>query len=149
MLKQAVRRHADRFPDDFMFILIGKEFSNWRSQFVTSNSDKMGLRHAPMAFTEQGVAMLSTVLNSERAIDVNIAIMRTFVKLRQMLVSDAQLAKKLAELEAKYNGQFRIVFDALNELMVAPEPKRKQIGFNVNEPGTGYKAKRAATARGK
>ena len=149
MLKQAVRRHADRFPDDFMFILIGKEFSNWRSQFVTSNSDKMGLRHAPMAFTEQGVAMLSTVLNSERAIDVNIAIIRTFVKLRQMLDSHAQLAKKLAELEAKYDGQFRVVFEALNELMAAPEPRRKQIGFNVNEPGTGYKAKRAATARGK
>lgn len=108
-LKQAVRRNADRFPDDFMFVLTGKEFINWRSQFVTSNSDKMGLRHAPMAFTEQGVAMLSTVLNSERAIDVNIAIMRTFVKLRQMLDSHARLAKKLAELEAKYDGQFRIV----------------------------------------
>ena len=108
-LKQAVRRNADRFPDDFMFVLTGKEFINWRSQFVTSNSDKMGLRHAPMAFTEQGVAMLSTVLNSERAIDVNIAIMRTFVKLRQMLDSHAKLAKKLAELEAKYDGQFRIV----------------------------------------
>ena len=108
-LRQAVRRNADRFPDDFMFVLAGKEFINWRSQFVTSNSDKMGLRHAPMAFTEQGVAMLSTVLNSERAIDVNIAIMRTFVKLRQMLDSHAKLAKKLAELEAKYDGQFRIV----------------------------------------
>ena len=93
--------------------------------------------------------MLSTVLNSERAIDVNIAIMRIFVKLRQMLDSHAQLAKKLAELEAKYDGQFRVVFEALNELMAAPEPRRKQIGFNVNEPGTGYKAKRAATARGK
>ena len=109
VLKQAVRRNVDRFPDDFMFVLTGKEFINWRSQFVTSNSDKMGLRHAPMAFTEQGVAMLSTVLNSERAIDVNIAIMRTFVKLRQMLDSHARLAKKLAELEAKYDGQFRIV----------------------------------------
>ena len=108
-LRQAVRRNADRFPDDFMFVLTGKEFINWRSQFVTSNSDKMGLRHAPMAFTEQGVAMLATVLNSERAIDVNIAIMRTFVKLRQMLDSHVQLAKKLAELEAKYDGQFRIV----------------------------------------
>ena len=108
-LRQAVRRNADRFPDDFMFVLTGKEFINWRSQFVTSNSDKMGLRHAPMAFTEQGVAMLATVLNSKRAIDVNIAIMRTFVKLRQMLDSHARLAKKLAELEAKYNGQFRIV----------------------------------------
>ncbi len=147
VLKQAVRRNVDRFPDDFMFVLTGKEFINWRSQFVTSNSDKMGLRHAPMAFTEQGVAMLSTVLNSKRAIDVNIAIMRTFVKLRQMLDSHAQLAKKLAELEAKYDGQFRIVFDALNELMAAPEPKRKQIGFNVNDPGAGYKAKRSATGK--
>ena len=108
-LRQAVRRNADRFPDAFMFVLTGKEFINWRSQFVTSNSDKMGLRHAPMAFTEQGVAMLATVLNSKRAIDVNIAIMRTFVKLRQMLDSHARLAKKLAELEAKYDGQFRIV----------------------------------------
>lgn len=109
VLKQAVRRNADRFPDAFMFVLTGKEFINWRSQFVTSNSDKMGLRHAPMAFTEQGVAMLATVLNSKRAIDVNIAIMRTFVKLRQMLDSHARLSKKLAELEAKYDGQFRIV----------------------------------------
>ena len=109
VLKQAVRRNADRFPDDFMFGLTGKEFINWRSQFVTSNSDKMGFRHAPMAFTEQGVAMLATVLNSKRAIDVNIAIMRTFVKLRQMLDSHARLAKKLAELETKYDGQFRIV----------------------------------------
>lgn len=108
-LRQAVRRNADRFPDAFMFVLTGKEFINWRSQIVTSNSDKMGLRHAPMAFTEQGVAMLATVLNSKRAIDVNIAIMRTFVKLRQMLDSHARLAKKLAELEAKYDGQFRIV----------------------------------------
>ena len=144
-LKQAVRRNADRFPDDFMFVLPGKEFINWRSQFVTSNSDKMGLRYAPMAFTEQGVAMLSTVLNSERAIDVNIAIMRTFVKLRQMLDSHAKLAKKLAELEAKYDGQFRLVFDALNELMAPPEPKRKPIGFNVNDPGARYRAKRTGT----
>ena len=100
-----------------------------------------------MAFTEQGVAMLSTVLNSKRAIDVKIAIMRTFVKLRQMLDSHARLAKKLAELEAKYDGQFRIVFDALNELMTPPGPKRKQIGFNVNGPGTGYKAKQTVAAQ--
>ena len=147
VLKQAVRRHADRFPCDFMFVLTEKELSNWRSQFVISNSDKMGLRHAPMVFTEQGVAMLSTVLNSERAIDVNIAIMRTFVKLRQMLDSHAKLARRLAELEAKYDGQFRIVFDALNELMASPEPKRKPIGFNVNDPGTRYKAEAAAIGR--
>ncbi len=146
VLKQAVRRHANRFPDDFMFVLNRREFANLTSQSVISSSWG-GLRHAPMVFTEQGVAMLSTVLNSERAIDVNIAIMRTFVKLRQMLDSHAKLAKKLAELEAKYDGQFRIVFDALNELMVPPEPKRKPIGFNVNDPVTGYKAKQPARGR--
>ena len=108
VLKQAVRRNADRFPDDFMFVLDRQEFANLTSQSVISSSWG-GLRHAPMAFTEQGVAMLATVLNSKRAIDVNIAIMRTFVKLRQMLDSHVQLAKKLAELEAKYDGQFRIV----------------------------------------
>ena len=107
-LRQAVRRNADRFPDAFMFVLDRQEFANLTSQSVISSSWG-GLRHAPMAFTEQGVAMLATVLNSKRAIDVNIAIMRTFVKLRQMLDSHARLAKKLAELEAKYNGQFRIV----------------------------------------
>jgi hypothetical protein len=142
VLKQAVRRNLDRFPDDFMFVLSDDELSHWRSQFVTSNSDRMGLRHAPMAFTEQGVAMLSTVLNSKRAIDVNIAIMRTFVKLRQMLDSHAKLAEKLAELEAKYDGQFRVVFEALNELMAEPEPKRKPIGFSVKERRARYAVKR-------
>jgi hypothetical protein len=92
-----------------------------------------------MAFTEQGVAMLSTVLNSKRAIGVNIAIMRTFVKLRQMLDSHVQLAQKLAELEAKYDGQFRVVFEALNELMAEPEPKRRPIiGFSVKERRARY-----------
>ena len=141
VLKQAVRRNVDRFPTDFMFVLSGDELSNWRSQFVTSNSDRMGLRHAPMAFTEQGVAMLSSVLNSDRAIGVNIAIMRTFVKLRQMFDSHAKLAQKLAELEAKYDGQFRVVFEALNELMAPPEPKRRPIGFSVKERRVRYAVK--------
>ena len=141
VLKQAVRRNVDRFPADFMFVLSGDELSNWRSQFVTSNSDRMGLRHAPMAFTEQGVAMLSSVLNSDRAIGVNIAIMRTFVKLRQMFDSHAKLAQKLAELEAKYDGQFRVVFEALNELMAPPEPKRRPIGFSVKERRVRYAVK--------
>ncbi|RPI77455.1 MAG: ORF6N domain-containing protein [Desulfobacteraceae bacterium] len=92
-LKQAVKRNADRFPDDFMFILNRTEFTNWRSQFVTSNSDRMGLRHSPMAFTEQGVAMISSVLNSPRAIQVNIAIMRAFVQLRTILSTHADLRK--------------------------------------------------------
>jgi hypothetical protein len=121
-LKEQVRRNSDRFPEDFMFVLTPEEFANWRSHFATSNSDRMGLRHAPMAFTEQGVAMLSTVLNSKRAIGVNIAIMRTFVKLRQMLDSHVQLAQKLAELEAKYDGQFRVVFVDTHSLRMGLQP---------------------------
>src|SRR4030042_3544869 len=104
-LKQAVRRNIKRFPRDFMFELTEEEFKNWRSHFVTSKSDKIGLRHRPMAFTEQGVAMLSSVLNSERAIDGNIEIMRAFVRLRQMIVSNASLARKLDDLEKKYDVQ--------------------------------------------
>jgi hypothetical protein len=144
-LKQAVKRHADRFPDDFMFVLDRKEFMQWRSQFVTSISDRMGLRHAPMAFTEQGVAMLSSVLNSPRAIQVNIAIMRAFVQLRAILSTHANLARKLAELEKKYDAQFRVVFDALHQLMAPTAPSRKQIGFEVKERAARYggKAKRS------
>ena len=98
-LKQAVKRNPARFPEDFMFVLSPKEFANWRSHFVTSNSDRMGLRHAPMAFTEQGVAMLSGVLNSQRAVRVNVAIMRAFVQLRGILATHADLARKLEALE--------------------------------------------------
>jgi len=94
-LKQAVKRNRRRFPPDFMFVLDPQEFSEWRSQFVTSNADRMGLRHVPMAFTEQGIAMLLSVLNSERAIQVNIAIMRAFVKLREMITTHKKLADKL------------------------------------------------------
>jgi hypothetical protein len=129
-LKQAVRRNLERFPDDFMFILSPEEFHIWRSQFVTSKEDRKGLRYPPMAFTERGVAMLSSVLKTPRAVQVNIAIMRTFVQLREMLSGNAQLAQKLAELERKYDHQFKIVFDAIRQLMAPPEPpKRKQIGF--------------------
>jgi putative hemolysin len=96
-----------------------------------------------MAFTEQGVAMLSSVVNSKRAIDVNIAIMRTFVKLRQMLDSHAELAKKLATLESKYDEQLRVVFEVLNELMAAPEPKRKPIGFSVKERRARYSVRKS------
>jgi len=140
-LKEAVRRNTDRFPEDFAFVLDREEFTNLRSQSATSSSWG-GTRYPPMAFTEQGVAMLSSVLRSQRAIDVNIAIMRTFVKLRQMLESHAKLATKLAELEDKYDEQFRVVFEVLNELMSPPEPKRKQIGFSVREERAKYKAKR-------
>jgi len=132
-LKQAVKRNEARFPEDFMFVLNRQELANWRSQFVTSNADKMGLRRSPMAFTEQGVAMLSSVLNSEQAVQVNIAIIRAFVRLRQILASHADLARKLEELEKKYDAQFRVVFDALRQLVNPPEPKKKEIGFHARE----------------
>jgi hypothetical protein len=138
VLKQAVRRSIKRFPPDFMFELTREEFENWRSQFVTSNGDKMGLRYAPMAFTEHGVAMLSSVLKSERAIEVNIAIIRAFVSLRQMLVSHERLARKLEEMEMNYDERFRIVFEAIQQLAAPPDPPRKRIGFEVGEPKPKY-----------
>ncbi len=94
VLKQSVRRNIDRFPDDFMFELSKKEFENWRSQFVISNLDKMGLRHSPMAFTEQGVAMLSSVLRSKAAIQINIQIMRAFTRIRQIILDSADLRRE-------------------------------------------------------
>ena len=128
-LKQAVRRNSKRFPDDFMFELTTQEFENWRSQFVTSNKEKMGLRYKPMAFTEQGVAMLSSVLNSERAILVNIQIIRTFTKLREMLATHKDLQKKVVAMEGKYDKQFKIVFDAIKQLLKLPEKPKKRIGY--------------------
>lgn len=129
-LIQAVKRNPDRFPADFMFQLNKRELENWRSHFVTSNPGvKMGLRRPPYAFTEQGVAMLSSVLNSKRAIKVNVAIMRTFVRLREMIISNKELAQRLDELEKKYDQQFKLVFDAIRELMTPPEPKKRPIGF--------------------
>ena len=138
VLKQAVRRNRDRFPDDFMFELSKEEFADWKSQIVTSNSDRMGWRHLPMAFTEQGVAMLSSVLRSQRAVQVNIEIMRAFVKLRQLLQSNADLARKLAAMEKKYDGQFKVVFDAIRQLMEPPERPRNRIGFQVREKRKKY-----------
>jgi hypothetical protein len=121
-----------RVPEDFMFQLTQEEFENWRSQIATSNpAAKMGIRRRPFAFTEQGVAMLSSVLNSERAIEVNIAIMRAFVKLREILATHKDLARKLDELEKQYDAQFRIVFEAIRQLMLPlPAPAKKgKIGF--------------------
>lgn len=127
-LNQAVRRNLDRFPEDFMFQLTQEEFNNLKSQIVTSSWG--GIRRAlPYAFTEQGIAMLSGVLKSPRAIRVNIEIMRTFVKLSQMLASNAELARKLNELGKKYDRQFKIVFDAIRELMTPPAARTKPIGF--------------------
>ncbi len=137
VLVQAVKRNSERFPEDFMFQLTAEEFENLKSQFVTSSWG--GIRRAtPYAFTEQGVAMLSGVLNSKRAVQVNIAIMRAFVKLREMIASNKELAKKLDELEKKYDMQFKIVFDAIRQLMAPPEPKEKKIGF-VKESRARYR----------
>ena len=125
---QAVKRNIARFPVDFMFQLNRKEFQNLKSQFVISSWG--GLRRStPYAFTEQGVAMLSSVLRSQRAISVNIQIMRAFVHLRRILESHAELARKLYALEKKYNSQFKVVFDAIRELMAPPAPTRRPIGF--------------------
>ena len=143
-LVQAVKRNIERFPGDFMFQLSEAEFENLKSQIVTSTASgnprlrsqsvilKRGhhIKYLPYAFTEQGVAMLSSVLHSARAVHVNIEIMRAFVRLRQMLASNVELARKLAVLEKKYDAQFRVVFDAIRELMVPPQPKKKRpIGF--------------------
>ena len=138
-LKQTVRRNAKRFPDDFMFELTPDEFQRLRSQIVTSKPERRGgTQYAPMTFTEQGVAMLSGLLNSDRAIEVNILIMRTFVKLRRMLETHAALARKLTEMEQRYDQQFRAVFEALNELLSPPGPPRKPIGFGVREARARY-----------
>jgi hypothetical protein len=148
-LKQAVRRNAKRFPQDFMLELSKEEFENWRSQFVTSNRDRMGLRYRPMAFTEQGVAMLSSVLNSERAIEVNIAIMRVFVRLREMMATHKELAFKLIELEERLEGhdeQIQNIFEAIRQLMTPPDSPRKKIGF-VNEPAARYGKGKSGGAR--
>lgn len=129
-LNLAVKRNADRFPEDFAFQLTEKEVAGLRFQFETSKRGRGGRRYLPHAFTEQGVAMLSSVLRSSRAVQVNIAIMRAFVRLREMLMSNADLARKLLALENKYDTQFKIVFDAIRELMQGPPPSRKpRIGF--------------------
>ncbi len=135
-LNEQIKRNLSRFPDDFMFQLTQLEFQNLRSQFATSSlrfqiatSSWGGQRYLPYAFTEQGVAMLSSVLRSERAIHVNIQIMRTFTKLREILASHKDLQKKIEDMEKKYDQQFKIVFDAIKALLTVPESKAKKIGF--------------------
>lgn len=131
-LNRAVKRNLERFPDDFMFQLTSEESDSLRCQTGISNEQRGGRRYLPYAFTEQGVAMLSSVLRSERAVQVNIAIMRAFVRLRQMLSTNADLARKLEEMEKKYDGQFKIVFDALRQLMGPPPAKpKREIGFHT------------------
>jgi len=127
-LIQAVKRNTARFPEDFMFQITLEECDNLKSQFVISSWGGPR-RSSPYAFTEQGVAMLSSVLRSERAVQVNIAIMRAFVKLRRMIASNEALSKRLDELEAKYDQRFKAVFDAIRALMEPPVPPRRSIGF--------------------
>jgi len=136
-LVRAVKRNISRFPHDFMFQLSKDEFENLRCHFGTS-SQWGGRRYPPYAFTEQGVAMLSSILKSRRAIKVNIEIMRAFVRLRRMLSTHADLARKLEALEKKYDAQFKVVFEAIRELMKPPETKKRPIGFLVEEPKVPY-----------
>ena len=133
VLNQAVKRNTDRFPDDFMFQLTQEEATaifRSRSQFVILKRGG-NIKYLPYVFTEQGVAMLSSVLNSDRAVQVNIGIMRAFVQLRQMLSSNAELARKLESLEKKYDSQFKVVFDAIRQLMSPPAKPSREIGFHV------------------
>ena len=131
-LLQAVKRNCERFPPDFLFQLSENEFSNLRSQIVTSSWG--GRRSPPYAFTEQGVAMLSGVLRGRRAVAVNVEIMRAFVRLRRLLLSQAELGRKLLALERRYDRQFKVVFDAIRQIM-APDvpPKRRRIGFRADK----------------
>jgi hypothetical protein len=129
-LVRAVKRNLDRFPHDFGFQLTAKEFTNLRCQTGTSSSWG-GRRTPPWAFTEQGVAMLSSVLRSKRAVQVNIEIMRAFVRLRELLATHADLARRLDELEKKYDKQFAVVFDAIRQLMAPPKEEKREIGYHT------------------
>jgi len=146
-LNEQVKRNRQRFPEDFMFQLSPDEWSNLKSQSAISSWG--GVRHAPYAFTEQGVAMLSSVLRSPRAVQVNVEIMRTFVRLRRILAENAGLARRLAELEKKYDVQFKVVFDAIRNLMQPPEPKKKRIGFITDDGRSGGNSASDFTARDK
>ena len=135
-LKEAVRRNHDRFPPDFMFEMTEAEFQEWRTQFATSNADKMGLRHKPYCFTEQGVTMLSCVLNSQRAIIVNIQIIRIFSQMREMLMSHKDILLQLEKLEKmvyKNSADIENIFSALRHLLQSSTSPRKKIGFRQTE----------------
>ena len=136
ILKRAVKRNIDRFPDDFVFELNEKELKDLRCQFGTSSWG--GTRYPPLAFTEQGVAMLSSVLRSKRAIQVNVQIMRAFSKLREMLSTHEDLKKKIEAMEKKYDQQFQVVFEAIKQLLETETKPRKKIGFMVKEKRAAY-----------
>jgi phage regulator Rha-like protein len=135
-LKEAVKRNMQRFPEDFMFEMTAEELSNWRSQIATSNSDRMGLRYPPFCFTEQGVAMLSGILNSEIAIQVNIQIIRIFSKMKEALLAHKDILLSIEKLEkdVKQNKQdIALIFEALKQLLNPPQTKRRMIGFKNND----------------
>jgi ORF6N domain-containing protein len=129
-LIQALKRNSRRFPADFVFQLSKGELDSLRSQIVISKG-RGGRRSLPYAFTEHGAIMAANVLNSERAVEASVQVVRAFVRLRQMVISNQELARKVEELEKRYDAQFKIVFDAIKALMKPPEPKRKQIGFHA------------------
>jgi phage regulator Rha-like protein len=136
VLKQAVRRNESRFPEDFMFEMSKEELEDWRSQFVTSKADMQGLRYAPFCFTEQGVTMLSCVLNSEMAIQMNIRIIRIFTKMREMLLTHKEVLLKVNEIEKKVSGQdekIKQIFGFLRQFLEQEKKPRKQIGFKRSE----------------
>lgn len=142
-LLQAAKRNSERFPEDFMFQLTSGELDSLRSQFVTLNTRKRGhnIKYLPFAFTQEGVAMLSSVLRSPRAVQANIAIMRTFVKLRELMISHSDLSQKIESLERKYDAQFKVVFNSIKELINAKPRElfqvsvKKKIGFGRNNEG--------------
>ena len=141
-LNKAVSRNRDRFPSDFVFLVSPQEVKRLIFQIGISKSGRGGRRKPVLAFTQEGVAMLSSVLRSPRAVRVNIEIMRAFVRLRSWLVAHADLARRLDEMESRYDEQFRAVFDAIRELMTPPEPPRGQIGFKVKEKRATYRPAR-------
>lgn len=135
-LKEAVRRNIERFPEDFMFEMTNQELNNWRTQIASSNSDKMGLRYPPFCFTEQGVAMLSSVLNSVVAIQVNIQIIRIFSKMKEALLAHKDILLSIEKLEkdVKQNKQdIGLIFEAIKQLLNSPPQKRRMIGFKSND----------------
>ena len=143
VLNQAVKRNASRFPEDFVFQLNADEVVKLnRSQIVIGSQKHRDPRFPPYVFTEHGALMLANVLNSERAAQTSVQVVRAFVRLRQMLSSNAELARKLAALENKYDRQFKVVFDAIRQLMSPPEPKRREIGFHVKYDDDKPKAKK-------
>ena len=143
-LNEQVRRNLTRFPPDFMFQLTAQETESLRSQIATSKEGRGGRRYPPFAFTEYGALMLANVLNSERAAQASVQVVRAFVRLRQMLASNSELARKLEGLEKKYDHQFKVVFDAIRQLMSPVEPKRSEIGFHVKPEDTAKDKNRVA-----